>query len=121
MIDSHNKQHIELQTHYRRIGLVLNVGTATSLLLMTAGLVIFTIKNTSHMISLTPAASLIPSLLLLSPDAIVTLGLYVIFLMPAAVLLASLIHFIRMREAKPLIACILFIVMLAASYIFILK
>lgn len=121
MIDSSDKQYIELHTHYRRMGRFLTAGTVISLLLMTAGLVIFAVKNTSHMISLTPSTSLIPSLLLLSPDAIVTLGLYVIFLMPAAVLLASLLYFIRMHETRPLIACILLIVMMAASYIFILK
>ncbi|MBN1374690.1 MAG: DUF1634 domain-containing protein [Dehalococcoidia bacterium] len=116
-----NKLPEKLDTLNRRVGLVLRAGTILSLLLMAAGMVLFLITGTAGMTALTPLTSLFPDLLLLSPTALVTLGLYLILLMPAVILFTSLYHFIVKHEKLPVILCLLLIIMLAISYILALK
>jgi hypothetical protein len=41
--------------------------------------------------------------------------------MPLVILITSLAHFIVTRETKPVVVCIVLLVMLAASYVLVLK
>ena len=114
-------KHEKLHTLNRRVGLFLRAGTILSLVLFLAGLIIFIVSGAPHMVALTPASSIIHDLLLLNPAALVTSGLITILLMPPVILITSLAHFITTREIRPVIVCIVLLVMLAASYVSILK
>lgn len=121
MINGSDRKRSRLHGHYRTVGLVLQTGTVMGLVLIFTGLMFFIVSGTSHISGLTPVTSLFQELLLLNPAAVVTLGLLLILIMPVFILLASLVHFIMTREIKPLIVCIVLIIMLAASYILVLK
>jgi uncharacterized membrane protein len=116
-----NEKHEKLHTLNRRVGLFLRAGTILSLVLFLAGLIIFIVSGTPHMVALTPASSIIHDLMLLNPAALVTAGLIVILVMPLVILITSLAHFIMTRETRPVIVCVVLLVMLAASYVLILK
>ena len=116
--DSH---HEKLHGLNRRISLALRAGIVVSLLLVTAGLILFFISGVPHTSELTPVTSLAPGLAGLNPAAFITAGLIVILLLPAAILVLSFAHFIAERERRPVIVCIVLLVMLAASLILILK
>ena len=95
-----DEKHEKLHTLNRRVGLFLRAGTIVSLLLFLAGLIIFIVSGTPHMVALTPSSSII---------------------MPLVILITSLAHFIVTRETKPVVVCIVLLVMLAASYVLVLK
>jgi uncharacterized membrane protein len=118
MIDSSHEKLHELN---RRISLVLRIGIGLSLALITAGLILFFVTGAPHMGGLTPLSSLPAGLGILSPAAFVTAGLVVILLMPPTMLVLSLAHFISVREKKPVITCIVLLILLAASFILLLK
>jgi uncharacterized membrane protein len=121
MVNEIDRRHEKLHGLNQRVGLVLSIGTILSLLLMAAGLVLFIVTGIPQITSLTPTESLIHDLLILSPAALVTLGFFLIMLMPVVILLTSLAHFIITRETKPVIVCIVLILLLSASYILVLK
>ena len=116
-----NNPHAKLQSLNKRVSLALRIGIGIGLALVVAGIVISIIVNTPHMSGLTPLLSLIPDLLKLSPAAFVTAGLYIILLLPAVILITSFAHFITTREKQPLIVCVVLVLMLAASYVLLLK
>jgi len=116
-----DSRHEKLHRLNRRIGLVLRVGIVASLLLIAGGLILFFVSGAPHTATLTPVTSLAPGLAALNPAAFITAGLIVILLLPAAVLVLSLAHFIAARERQPVIVCIVLLVMLASSLILILK
>jgi uncharacterized membrane protein len=121
MISKIDERHKKLHALNRRVALFLRIGTVLSLVLFLAGLVLFLVGGTPHMVGLTPAASLIHDLLMLSPAALITAGLIVIMVMPLVILVTSFVHFIMTRETRPMIVCIVLLVMLAASYALVLK
>jgi len=116
--DSH---HEKLHGLNRRISLALRAGIVVSLLLVTAGLILFFISGVPHTAELTPVTSLAPGLAGLNPAAFITAGLIVILLLPAAILVLSLAHFISMREKQPVVTCIVLLILVAASFILILR
>jgi hypothetical protein len=105
----------------RRISLLLRIMTSASLLLMAAGMVIYMVTGTPTTVELMPVTQLIAHMLTLGPATLVTAGLLVAALMPVAILVMSLIQFIVMREAKPVIVCFALLAMLAGSYVLLLK
>ncbi|MGA9048585.1 MAG: DUF1634 domain-containing protein [Dehalococcoidia bacterium] len=111
----------KLQSLNKRVGLALRIGIGVALVLVLTGIVISVIINTPHMSGLTPLLSLIPDLLKLSPAAFVTTGLIIILLLPAVILITSFAHFIETREKQPLIVCVILVLMMAASYVLLLK
>lgn len=116
-----DSSHEKLQGLNRRVSLVLRIGIGLSLALIAAGLIMFFVTGAPHTAVLTPFAALSAGIASLSPAAFVTAGLAVILLMPPAVLILSLAHFISMREKQPVITCIVLLILLAASFILILK
>ena len=116
-----DSRHEKLHRINRRISLALRAGTAVSLLLIAGGLILFFFSGAPHTATLTPVTSLAPGLAALNPAAFITAGLIVILLLPAAVLVLSLAHFMAARERQPVIVCIVLLVMLASSLILILK
>lgn len=116
-----DSQHEKLHGLNRRIGLILRIGIVLSLVLISAGLVMFAVAGASHLAPLTPLSSLLTEIATLNPAALVTAGLDIILLMPVAILLLSLAHFIAIRERQPVITCIALLILLAASFILILK
>jgi uncharacterized membrane protein len=116
-----DSRHEKLHRLNRRLSQALRAGIATSLLLIAGGLILFFFSGAPHTVALTPVKSLAPGLAALNPAAFITSGLIVILLMPVAVLIMSLAHFIAARERRPVIVCIVLLVMLAASLILILK
>jgi uncharacterized membrane protein len=117
-LDSH---HEKLHRLNRRLSLALRAGIAVSLLLTAGGLILFFLSGAPHTAALTPLITLAPGLMALNPAALITAGLIVILLMPVAVLIMSLAHFLAARERQPVIVCIVLLVMLASSLILILK
>jgi uncharacterized membrane protein len=113
--------HEKLHGLNRRVSLVLRIGIGLSLALIAAGLVLFFATGAPHTLVLTPFSALLAGIAALSPATFVTSGLIVILLMPPAVLIFSLAHFISMREKLPVITCIVLLILLAASFILILK
>ena len=116
-----DSRHEKLHSLNRRISLALRAGIAASLLLIASGLILFFFSGAPHTVTLTPVTSLVPGLAALNPAAFITTGLIIILLMPIAVLIMSLTHFLATRERRPVIVCIVLLVMLAASLILILK
>lgn len=113
--------HAKLHGLNRRVGLALRMGIALSLAMMAAGLVLFLAGFTPRLDSLTDASAIIPGLLSFNAAAYVTAGLYVMLLMPPSILLLSLAHFISTREKQPVITCAALLLLLAASFVSILK
>jgi uncharacterized membrane protein len=111
----------KLQLLNKHVGLALRIGIGIGLALVLAGIVISVIINAPHMSGLTPLLTLIPDLLKLSPASFVTAGLIIILLLPAVILITSFAHFIATRERQPLIVCVILVLMLAASYVLLLK
>jgi uncharacterized membrane protein len=116
-----DEKHEKLHTLNRRVGLFLRAGTIVSLVLFLAGLIIFIVSGTPHMVALTPISSIIHDLLILNPASLVTAGLIIILIMPLVILITALAHFIVTRETRPGVVCIVLLVMLAASYVLVLK
>lgn len=121
MISASDKSHETSYALDRNTGLILRISIIISLALIIAGLLIFFFTDTIHLTGLTPASSLIADIIKLNPAALITSGFIIILFMPAAILIISFTHFIVAHELKPLIICIVLVVMLAASYILILK
>ena len=116
-----DSSHEKLHGLNRRVSLVLRVGIGLSLALITAGLALFFATGAPHMAELTPFSALLAGIAALSPASFVTAGLAVILLMPPTILIFSLVHFISMREKQPMITCVVLLILLAASFILILK
>ena len=116
-----DSSHEKLHGLNRRVSLVLRIGIGLSLALITAGLILFFTTGAPHMAELTPFYALLAGIAALSPAAFVTAGLVAILLMPPSVLIFSLLHFISMREKQPVITCTVLLILLAASFILILK
>jgi len=117
-LDSH---HEKLHRLNRRIGLALRAGIVASLILIVCGLILYFIGGAPHTAPLTPVTSLAYSLAALNPAAFITAGLIIILLLPIAILILSLTHFVAEQERQPAIVCIVLLVMLASSLILILK
>jgi uncharacterized membrane protein len=105
----------------RRVGLILRVMTAVSLLLIVAGMLMYLITGTPRTVDLMPFATLINGMLTFSPTTLVTAGLIVTLITPLTVLLVSFAHYIATRDRKPIIVCLVLLAMMAASYILVLK
>ena len=105
----------------RRVSLVLRIGIGIGLVLVLAGIVISLVTNTPRMSGLTPLLQIVPSLIALSPAACVTAGLIIILLLPAVILVTSFAHFIATGQKQPIIVCAVLVVMMAASYVLLLK
>jgi uncharacterized membrane protein len=116
-----DSSHENLHRLNRRIGLALRVGIVISLLLIAGGLILFFFSGAPHTATLTPVTSLAYGLAAFNPSAFITVGLIVILLLPTAILIISLAHFIAEQERQPIIVCIVLLVMLASSLILILK
>jgi uncharacterized membrane protein len=105
----------------RRVGLILRVMTAVSLLLIVAGMLMYLTTGTPRTVDLMPFATLINGMLTFSPTTLVTAGLIVTLITPLTVLLVSFAHYIATRDRKPIIVCLVLLAMMAASYILVLK
>ena len=113
--------HIALRALNHRVGILLRAGIIVSLALTAAGIVMYALKGGASSTALT-SLSLIPSgLVQLDAAAFITAGLFIILLLPIAIIVFSLVHFIQMRERNPIIVCAILLAMLAASFIFIVK
>ena len=112
---------IKVQSLNHRVSRVLQVAIGVALALVLAGIVISMITGAPRMSGLTPLSMLPPALIALSPAAFVTAGLIIILLLPAAILITSFAHFIVTRQRQPVIVCIVLVLMLAASYVLLLK
>jgi len=116
-----DSQQEKLHGLNRRTGLILRIGIVLSIALISAGLIMFAVAGATNLTPLTPLASLPTEVARLNPAALVTAGLGIILLMPVAILLLSLAHFLTIREKLPVITCIVLLILLAASFILILK
>ena len=116
-----DSSHEKLHGLNSRVSLVLRLGIGLSLAMITAGLILFFRTGAPQMAGLTSLYSLPAGVSALSPAAFVTAGLVVILLMPPAILILSLAHFISMHEKQPVVTCIVLLILLAASFILILK
>ncbi|MDD5312889.1 MAG: DUF1634 domain-containing protein [Dehalococcoidia bacterium] len=114
-----DKFHYEVQRLNNRVGLTLRICIAVSLLLITAGLIMFIIHGGEAMTAMTPVSSLPQELMQLNPASFITAGLLLILLMPVLIILMSFAHFIALKERRAIIVCLILIIMLALSFIFI--
>ncbi|MCX6035388.1 MAG: DUF1634 domain-containing protein [Chloroflexi bacterium] len=114
-----DKLHHELQSLDRQVGLMLRICIVLSLLLIIAGLIMFIVQGGQTMTGLTPVSSLPDDIIRLDPAAFITAGLIIILLMPVLIVLTSFAHFIVLKERKAIIVCVILIIMLALSFIFI--
>jgi uncharacterized membrane protein len=105
----------------RRVSLLLQVTISISLILIAGGLVIHLFTGEPLITGLTPVTLLITGFLELDAAAYITAGFIIMLLMPLMILITAFIHFISTRETKPLVVCIVLLLMLAASYVLILK
>jgi uncharacterized membrane protein len=116
-----SQAHQKLHAFNRILSAVIRTGIFISLVLMVAGLVIYMVRGDNEAGQLTPVLSIALQLVKLDPASFITLGLYVLLLMPPAILLASFVHFIATRNVKAIIVCavlILFIAGLQLTLIF---
>ena len=116
-----DERHHKLHSLYHGIGLFMWIGIATSLLLMAAGMVMSILEGTPRFVPLTPIGELFSGVVTFSPAAFVTAGLIIILALPPAILIISLVHFIKLREIKPIVVCILLLLMFLSNYFLILK
>jgi uncharacterized membrane protein len=116
-----DSKHEKLYGLNRWVGLVLRIGIGLSLAVIAAGLILFFVTGAPHTAELTPFSALQAGIAALSPAAFITAGLAIILLMPPAILILSLAHFISMRDKQPVITCIVLLILLAGSFILILK
>ena len=116
-----DKLHRELQALNRRVSILLRICVVISIVTILAGLIMFNIKGGSPMAGLTPISTLPSEIAQLNPAAFITAGLILILLMPVAIIIASFAHFVATKERNPIIVCSILLIMLAASYIFIVK
>jgi len=114
-----DKFHYEVQRLNSRVGRTLRVCIAISLLLIIAGLIMFIIQGGEAMTGLTPVSSLPQELMRLNPASFITAGLLLILFMPALIICMSFAHFIALKERRAVIVCLILIIMLALSFIFI--
>ena len=112
-----DQKHRKLHSLNRLISTILRVMTAVCLLLILTGMVMYIATGAAHAIEITPLSQLLGSVAAFGPAGFITLGLIVMLLMPPAILLASLAYFAAVRDSKPLIVCIILVILLAASYI----
>jgi uncharacterized membrane protein len=116
-----DRQHAELQKLNSRVSILLRISTFTGLLLVLTGLILSAVTGTPLDKSLTPLFNLPGRIIAVDPAAFVTAGIVLILLLPAAMVVMALAHFITMRERNPIIACAILLAMLAVSFIFIVK
>ena len=116
-----DRQHAELRRLNSRVSILLRICTFAGLLLVLAGLILSAVTGIPVDKSLTPLVNLPGRIMALDPAACVTAGIILILLLPAAMVVMSLAHFITMRERNPIIACVILLAMLAASFIIIVK
>ena len=114
-----DRLHYELLKLDRQVGIMLRICIVISIVLILIGLVMFILQGGSISTGLMPISSLHTELVKLNPVAFVTAGIIIILLMPVFIILTSFVHFIVMRERKPILVCIVLLVMLAASFIFV--
>ena len=110
-----DKQHEKLHQLNRHIGLILRIMSTACLLLMLAGMIMYLVTGTSPSLETTPLPALLNSLPAFSPAKIIVTGLSITLLMPPAILMISLIHFIVEKDIKLIIICTVLGIMLAAS------
>jgi uncharacterized membrane protein len=115
-----SEAHLKLHAFNRVLSMVIRIGIFISLALMVAGLLVYTIRGDTAAGRLTPLLSLPEELVKLDPAAFITLGLYVLLLMPPVIMLASFAHFISARQKKPLIVCAVLIIFVVISMVMIL-
>ena len=116
-----DKLHVALQALDRRVGILLRTGMVISLVLIAAGIVLFAVKGAPAATALTPLSLIPAGLAQFDPSACITTGLFIILLLPVAIIVTSLAHFITMRERNPIIVCVILLSMLAVSFIFIVN
>jgi uncharacterized membrane protein len=110
-----NTQNEKLHINNQRISLMLRIMTSASLLLMAAGVVMYMVSGTPQTLELMPVTQLIAHMLTFSPATLVVGGLLIAWIIPVAILAASLAHFIANREKYPVIVCIVVLALLVAS------
>ena len=116
-----DRLHYELLKLDRQVGIMLRICIVISIVLILIGMVMFILQGGSISAGFVPVSLLYAELLKLNPVAFVTTAIIIILLMPVFIILTSFTHFIIMRERKPILICIMLLVMLAASFIFIWK
>ncbi len=121
MDELQDRLHVALRALDRRVGILLRTGMVVSLILIAAGIVLFALKGGSAATALTPLSLIPAGLAQLDAAACITAGLIIILLLPVAIIVTSLVHFITMRERNPIIVCVILLAMLAVSFIFIVK
>jgi uncharacterized membrane protein len=112
--------HQKLHAFNRALSTVIRTGIFFSLALMVAGLLIYTVRGDTAEGKLTPLFSLPGQLVKLDPTSFITLGLYILLLMPPVILLTSFAHFISARQKKPVIVCAVLIALIVVSMVMIL-
>ena len=112
-----DQKHRKLHSLNRAISIILRMMTAVCLLLILTGLVMYIVTGAAHAVEITPLSQLLGGLFSFGPASFITLGLIVMLLMPPAILLASLAYFAAVKDSRPLIVCIVLVILLAASYI----
>jgi uncharacterized membrane protein len=117
----YDSRHERLHRLNRRISLVLRWGIAASLVLIILGLILFFVSGAPHTSPMLPLPSLANGFIALDPAAFITLGLIFILLLPAIMLILSLVYYSAVKERQPAIVCIVLLVMLACSLILVLK
>ncbi|MFA5078142.1 MAG: DUF1634 domain-containing protein [Dehalococcoidia bacterium] len=116
-----DSRHEKLHRLNRRISLMLHWGIAASLVLIVCGLILFLVSGAAHTSPMLPLPSLINGFITLDPSAFITLGVIFILLLPAIMLILSLVYFFAVKEKQPVIVCIVLLLMLACSLILVLK
>lgn len=110
-----NQSHLKLHAFNRILSVVIQTGIIISLAMVMTGLAIYTVRGDTAAGQLTPFLSLPARFIALDPAAFITLGLITLLLMPPVVLIASSVHFIAMRQTRPVIVCVALIILLAVS------
>lgn len=121
MQEQFDSKHIKLHQLNKLISLALRIMTAICLLLILSGMVMYITTGAAHPIEVTPLSQLLDNLFRFSPAGLITLGLFVMLLMPPVILLASFAYFAAMKDRKPLFVCIILLIMLALNYMLILR
>jgi len=115
--------HLKNHSLNRTLSSILSFGVAFIMIVIAAGLILYSFKGINEVERLVPLPSLLGKLIELSPSALITTGLVIMLLLPQVVLLVSLIHFIAEGQKKPAVisAVLLTMVIVSAVLLFVMK
>lgn len=116
-----DRLHKQLHRLDRQVGNILRICIFISIALILSGLVVFALQGSPILADLVSISALYTEMLKLNPAAFITTGIIIILLMPMLIILTSLTHFAVTKERTPIIVCIILLVMLGASSIYIWK